>query len=69
CVAKFINEHIFQSIKRIFNSQNAIEREAAALACYNSSYEPATGFLDTVPEFKNLIETGRLTWNTIAEKQ
>ncbi len=69
CVAKFIDERIFRNIKRIFNSENAVEREAAALACYDSHYPPALELLNSDNELKNLIETGRLTWETIAAKQ
>ncbi len=69
CVAKFMDERIFKTIARILNLENAVEREAAALACYNSGYEPATKLLDTNTELKNLIEKGAITWETIAEKQ
>lgn len=69
CVAKFMDERIFQRIKRIFNAGNVIERAAAALACYNSNYPPAIELLNSDSELKNLVETGTITWETIAEKQ
>lgn len=69
CVAKFIDERIFHSIKRIFNAEKAVEREAAALACYNSNYPPAKELPDSDNELKGLIETGMITWETIGEKQ
>lgn len=68
-VGKFMDERIFQNVKRIFTAGNAIEREAAALVCYNSHYPHAIELLNSDAELKNLIETGRLTWETIAEKQ
>jgi len=69
CAGKFMDERIFQNVKRIFTAGNAIEREAAALVCYNSHYPHAIELLNSDAELKNLIETGRLTWETIAEKQ
>ena len=69
CAGKFMDERIFQNVKRIFTAGNAIEREAAALVCYNSHYTHAIELLNSDAELKNLIETGRLTWETIAEKQ
>jgi hypothetical protein len=64
-----MDEHSFQNIGRILNSENAVEREAAALACYGSHYPPALELLNGNNELKNSIETGRLTWLTIAQKQ
>jgi hypothetical protein len=69
CVAKFMDEQIFQNIKRTFNSENAVERQAAALACYNSNYTPAIELLNSDSKLKNLIETGAITWNTVEQKQ
>ncbi len=69
CVYRFMNEEIFQNIKRIFHSENAIEKEAAALACYYSNYQPALELFSNEKELKNLIETKTITWSKIAEKQ
>ena len=68
CVGKFINASIFPDIQRIANSENEKEREAAALACCNSNYEPAKKLLDTMPLIKSAIEKGELTWQTLADK-
>jgi hypothetical protein len=68
CVGKFINASIFPDIQRIANSENEMEREAAALACYDSNYEPAKKLLDTMPSIKSAIEKGALTWQTVAQK-
>jgi hypothetical protein len=67
-VGKFINESIFPDIKRIADSENTVEREAAALACRDSHYEPAKKLLDIHPDLKSAIEKGELTWNTIAQR-
>lgn len=68
CAAKFMDERIFQSMKRVFNAEKAVEREAAALACYNSNYPPAKELLDTNSELKGLIERGMITWEMIGGK-
>jgi len=67
-VGKFINESIFPDINRIANSENTVEREAAALACWDSHYEPAKKLLDIDSNLKSAIEKGELTWNTIVQR-
>lgn len=69
CVAKFMDERIFRNIPGIFNSGDDVEREAAALTCYNSDYQPAIELLNSDNELKSLIERGTITWETIAKKQ
>jgi hypothetical protein len=68
CVGPFINESIFPDITKIATSENAIERGAAALACYNSSYQPAKKLLEAMPGLKEEIEKGKLTWSILARK-
>jgi hypothetical protein len=68
CTGKFINAAIFPDIQRIANSENEREREAAALACYDSNYEPAKKLLDAMPLIKSAIENGKLNWQTFAQK-
>ena len=68
CVAPFLNAAIFPDIQKISQSGNDVEKEAAALACYHSSYPPARELLNSMPALQNAIEEGRLTWQTIAQK-
>ncbi|WP_240410059.1 EboA domain-containing protein [Flavisolibacter nicotianae] len=68
CAGKFINEKNFPDIERIAFSENAVEREAAALACWDSNYSPAKDLLNQNKELKAAIETGELTWQTVAGK-
>ena len=68
CVGPFINASIFPDIQRIANSENETEREAAALACHDSNYEPAKKLLGTMPLIKSAIEKAELNWQTIAQK-
>lgn len=68
CVGKFIDEHIFPDIERLANSEDPLDREAAALACWDSGYPPAKNLLDKNSELKPAIESGRLSWQILAEK-
>lgn len=68
CVAPFIDAHIFPDIQRIFSSQNALEREAAALACYESDYEPAKKLLEHNASLKIDIAKGNVSWEGLASK-
>lgn len=65
CVSPFINKDIFPDIQRVFSSENTREREAAALACYESTYAPAKQLLEQNPELKSSIEKGEVTWVSI----
>lgn len=67
-VGKFITDSIFPDIQRIADSENEVDREAAGLACYDSNYEPAKKLLDKLPLIKSAIESGELTWQTLAHK-
>lgn len=67
CVAKFINEKSFPDIRRIALSENTSEREAAALACAQSTYGPALELLDKNTELRSIVKSG-MTWDDLAKK-
>lgn len=64
-VSPFINETIFPDIQQLFSSENSVEREAAALACYESTYKPAKQLVEQNPELKSSIEKGNVSWASI----
>jgi hypothetical protein len=66
CVGPFINDQTMPDIQKLISSDNEIEREAAALAIYNSNFPPAKKFLSD--KYRNEIEKGDLSWKTLAEK-
>ena len=68
CVGKFIDEKKFPGIQRIYNSPDTIERDAAALACYESDYPAAKELLNQSGSLKSQIESGQLSWDTLAKK-
>lgn len=67
-VGPFINEDNFKDIQKLFSQPNELEREAAALACAQSSYKPAKELLDAHPDLKHKIENGELNWSLIGSK-
>lgn len=67
-VAPFIDAASMPDIERVWHSENNIEKEAAALACYHSVYEPAQALLQRSPALTQEIAAGKLNWNRVAEK-
>jgi len=68
CTGKFIDDKIFPGIQRTYHSTDPIEKEAAALACYDSDYPAAKELLNQNVSLKLLIESGELTWEQLAKK-
>ncbi|WP_123864752.1 EboA domain-containing protein [Chitinophaga barathri] len=67
-VAPFIHAGNFEDIERIWFSEQHAEREAAALTCAASAYQPAKDLLETRKEMKEDISAGKLTWHTVASR-
>lgn len=68
CVGKFIDEKNFSNIQRIFHSTDEIEKEAAGLACYDSTYPAAKELLNQNDSLRLKIEAGEISWNNLAKK-
>ena len=67
CVGKFINEKNFPDIMRIAFSEQAEDREAAVLACMQSSYIPALELVEKNEVLKAIAKSG-ITWMDLAKK-
>jgi len=67
-VGPFINSENFKDIKRVSNSEDELERNAALLACSMSNYPEAKELLKSYPDIDKKIESGKLNWNWIGEK-
>ena len=65
-IAKFIDASNFSMIEKLMSDEDSINRKAAALACFNSSYEPAKKLLHQYPELENEIENNQLDWNMLS---
>ena len=68
CVGKFIDEKKFPNIQRIYHSTDPIEKQAAALACYDSEYPAAKELLKQDDSLKVQIESGQISWDRLANK-
>lgn len=64
-VGKFIDEHIYPDIKKVFESGNESEKHAAGLACAQSSYAPAKALLKTATKLEAAIENNQLNWDVL----
>lgn len=62
CVAPFIDSNNFPDIQRIFRSDDPREREAAALACHESTFDAGKRLLEESPDLKGRIERGEVRW-------
>lgn len=67
CVANFIDDRIFPDIQRIAYSEINAEREAAALVCAQSHYQPARELVDKAVDLKAILDSG-MTWDKLAQK-
>jgi len=68
CVSPFIVSANFSDIQHVFHSEDPLERDAAALACYESPYEPARKMVDRDENLKRDIQSGKITWEAVAER-
>jgi len=64
-VGPFIDDKLFEDIKRLFDDGKLTDRRAAALAITASNYAPAKALLNKYPELERAIETKNLSWDTI----
>lgn len=63
-VTKFIDESNFKKIEEAFKSSDVKERQAAALACFQSNYPSAKNLVDSHPALKSQIQENKLNWNS-----
>jgi hypothetical protein len=66
CVGPFISQETFPDIQKIAASPDPIEREAAALACAESTFPGAKELIPV--NLKKAIDNGTLSWGTLAKK-
>ena len=63
---KFIDERLFQDIKRLFASEIKNDKEAAALAAFQSDYKPAKELLAAYPNLYAAVKSNLLTWQNLS---
>lgn len=63
-VGPFIDDKLFEDIKRLFDDGNLVDRKAGALAISQSNYPPAKTLLNKYPELVTAIDNENLSWDT-----
>lgn len=69
CVAPFINADNINDIQKVAASKDTVEQKAALLACHSSNYAAAKTLLNQYPEINNAIQSGKITWHTLASEE
>lgn len=64
-VSAYIDESNFFNIKKLFENGDHAEKQAAALACSGSSYEPAKQLLASEPYLNTAIKENKLNWQSV----
>ncbi len=66
-VSRFVDERILADLQMLFASSDARNRQAAALVCAETAYEPARALLVLAeyPEWHAAIADGSLTWKNL----
>jgi hypothetical protein len=65
-VGKFIDEKLFEDIKKLFDDGKLADRQAGALAISQSNYQPAKALLAKYPELVTAIENKELSWENLS---
>ena len=64
-VSSFIDPVIFKDIQTLFGSPDVLNRQAAALVCADTMYEPARQLLIQHLDLQEAIKTGQLSWQDL----
>ncbi|MDB9528022.1 EboA family metabolite traffic protein [Oscillatoria sp. CS-180] len=62
----FAEGWLVADLERALSSRELSDRQAAALACASAPSPDAQNLLDTVPDIKQAIATGQLTWDSFS---
>ncbi|MBE9551943.1 MAG: EboA domain-containing protein [Proteobacteria bacterium] len=65
-VGPFIDESMLGDMKRVAESDNPTERQAAILALRESGMPGAEALINLSPEIASEVEAGRISWETVA---
>jgi hypothetical protein len=67
-VGPFIDDKLFEDIKRLFDAGNLTDRKAGALAISASNYPAAKALLNKYPELETAIQNENLSWDNITSQ-
>lgn len=67
-VAPYIDDTLLADIKKLFDQPNELEQQAAALACAQSSFQPAKELLEKHPKLKQKVEQKEINWSSLGQR-
>lgn len=67
-VGPFIDESMLDDMKRVADSANPTERQAAVLALCECGMPAAEALINLSPEIVSKVEAGRVSWETVASE-
>jgi hypothetical protein len=67
-VGPFIDDKLFEDIKRLFDAGKLTDRKAGALAISASNYPAAKALLNKYPELETAIQNKNLSWDNITSQ-
>lgn len=67
-VAPFLSEEHLKDVQKVVLEGNAVEKEAALLACSHSTFPAAQKLLEAHPDTKARIDKGELSWESIGKR-
>lgn len=67
-VGPFIDESMLDDIRRVAESDDAVERQAAALALGESRAPGVQALINLLPDIVSEVEAGRVSWETVASE-
>ncbi len=65
-VGPFVTDSIVEDLRRLFQEEHPLQREAAALVCAESEHPEANKLLDEHPAIKQKIEEGKSSWEQLS---
>ncbi len=67
CVTGFINKNNFSDLEILSSSHNELDKEIAALVCFDADYPPAKQLLEKMDQ-KAAVESGEINWKSLLNK-
>lgn len=68
-VGRFADTRIVADLEKVLNAPDAVQQEAAALACSQCPLPQAQELLARHPNLQSSIEQGRLTWSSFSQNR
>lgn len=64
-ISPFLNNELLQDLAYLFKSTRPADQQAAAIAAFESGFEPALQLLSGYPDLQKQLNSGSLTWASL----